>query len=415
MTALDGIMDYYYKVLYIPIAAGRGPLKIREVEIIQARAQLPDRLRRVRQRSVRVQDLYDSTDPSEYHDSVCHHYIKLLTDDDCHAMYGPISAAALPSIRDGLASVVVGSDPNQHNLTYERMLRSERHIRTGHGLMGVSALDNALWDLRGRMSGKPVYQLLGGATRQRIPAYASTLGYSHEHEALISRSQALAAEFPAQKWFLRSGPVDRNNALTSSIELAETLRGVVGENYPLMFDAVMGWDLALAEAWWRRVSDVEPTWLEEPFPAYDLSTYKIFARSGVPLAAGEHIYGRWEANTWLQTGALRYLQCDPEWCGGVSELVRISTLCSAYGTVLVPHGANIHAALHVVASQPPWLAPYVEFLIDLAEERALFERDPVVPSHGTFDLPTRPGFGLELNLEMADDVDIWTYSKNRGV
>lgn len=385
-------------------------MKITGVEIIRLTARLPEPLRRVRQRSVRVQDLYDRSDPNEYHDNVCHHYVKLHTDEEDFGLYGPVDTTALASIREGLARVIIGSDPTAHNLVWERMLRSERHLRTGHGMLGISVLDNALWDLRGRIQGRPVLELLGGATRQQVPAYASTLGYSHEHDALSTRSRELAAEFPAQKWFLRIGPAERTEALSASVELVKTLRQAVGPDYPLMFDAVMGWDLALAEAWCRRVAALEPTWLEEPFPAYDLSSYEILSRGTVPLAAGEHVYGRWEASTWLRSGALRYLQCDPEWCGGVSELVRIAALCSTSGTVLVPHGANIHAALHVVASQPPWLAPYVEFLIDLADERAVFERHPVVPVNGAFDLPTAPGFGIEIDLTAAEEVSTWMHA-----
>ncbi len=384
-------------------------MKITAVEIIELCAALPEELRRARQLSVRAGDLYDRSEATESHDRVCQRYVRVTTDGEHAGLYGPVSEAALAAIRNGLAQVLHGSDPRAHNLAWERMLRSERHLRTGHGIMGVSALDNALWDLRGRLLGLPVCDLLGGATRARIPAYASTLGYLHDEEELVARSRELAEEFGAQKWFFRLGPANRVEALTSAVTLAETLRATVGAGYPLMFDAVMGWDLALAESWCRRVAPVEPTWLEEPFPAYDLASYrKLSSAVSVPLAAGEHVYGRWEASAWLGSGVLRYLQCDPEWCGGTSELVRIATLCSTSGTVLVPHGANIHAALHVVASLPPWLAPYVEFLIDLADERALFERAPVRPEGGFFAVPTAPGFGIELDLNRADEVEVWS-------
>lgn len=389
-------------------------VRITDVEITRLEAALPDALRRVRQRSVRMQDLYERSDPTEYHDRVVCHYVTLVTDSGAHGVYGPIDRAALGSIRNGLADVLIGSDPLRQNLLWERMLRSERHLRTGHGLMGVSALDNVLWDLRGRHYDQPVYELLGGATRPTVPAYASTLGYSHEADEVARRASELATSFTAQKWFFAHGPREGDKALQDSVALAQRLRSTVGDGYPLMFDAVMGWDLALAEAWCRRVADVGPTWLEEPFPAYDLGSYRALAsRTSVPLAAGEHVYGRWEARSWIDHDVLRYLQCDPEWTGGVSELCRIATLCSASGVILVAHGANIHAALHVTASLPPWVAPYVEWLIDLVDERALFERQPLAPTNGEFMLPTRSGFGIELAFDRADAFSTWSATRER--
>lgn len=382
---------------------------ITEVRLIRLSASLPDRLRRQTLRSVRMQDLYGPIERLESHDRVTRQYLQLLTDEGHEATYGPITEPALASIRSGLASIVLGADPERHTLLWERMMRSERHLRSGHGMLGLSAIDNALWDLRGRIDGAPVHHLLGGSTRDRVPCYVSTLGLSHDHDQMKDAATELAETYPAQKWFFSAGPAQPTQALTDSVALAATLRATLGPDYPLMFDAVMAWDMPLAREWSRRVSDLRPTWLEEPFPAYDKASYNQLASEvDVPLAAGEHIYGRWEASEWLATGCLAYLQCDPEWCGGVSEFVRIAALASVTPTLLVPHGANIHAALHLAIALPPSITPRIEWLLELAEERAFFERDPVMPDDGAFELPTRPGFGIELEKAKADEIDVWT-------
>lgn len=382
-------------------------MRITTIEVHQLDAPRPDTLAAPQQRAGRMSDWYDQPSAGARPSPLRRLYLRLGTDSDIAGLYGPIDQSAVGVIRHNLAAVVLGSDPLAINLLHERMLRSNRHIRTGQGAIGRSAIDNAVWDIRGRVFDMPVYQLLGGATRQRVPAYASTLGCSHSDVDVRKRSRALAAEYPAQKWFFRHSAVQPGRALTAAVELAETLRSSVGPDYPLMFDAVMSWDLDLARTWAQRTSGTEPAWLEEPFPAYDEASYRLLgASTPVPLAFGEHLYNRWEATSWIESRILRYLQCDPEWCGGTSELIRIASLCSAAGVRLVPHGHNLHAALHVVASQPPWVSPYVEYLTEFAEERHYFEHSPPVPDKGSFALPSRPGFGIQLARDRATSNEI---------
>lgn len=368
-------------------------MRINTIEVHELKAPRPQNLPRPQHRTGQMADLYDQALPVQSESRIRRLYLRVGTDVGIAGLYGPIDEAAADVIKATLADVVLGSNPLAINLLHERMLRCNRHIRTGQGSIGRSAIDNVLWDIRGRALETPVYELLGGATRTRVPAYASTLGCSHDKEELTERSKALACEYPAQKWFFAPRAADPARALQAAVELAELLRASVGADYPLMYDAVMSWDLHLARAW----APTEPTWLEEPFPAYNMSSYRLMSEStSVPLAFGEHLYNRWEANGWLQSRTLEYLQCDPEWCGGTSESVRIATLCSTNSIRFVPHGHNLHAALHLVASQPPWLSPYVEYLTELADARHFFERQPPKPVGGSFDMPTIPGFGIEL-------------------
>jgi L-rhamnonate dehydratase len=98
---------------------------------------------------------------------------------------------------------------------------------------------------------------------------------------------------------------------------------------------------------------------------------------------------------YLKAGALNVVQADPEWCGGVSELVKICSLASIYDAQVIPHGHSLHAALHVVASQSPMTCPLVEFLIAKMRSYYHFEKQPLVPVNGFIALPERPGFGIE--------------------
>ncbi|HEY4337653.1 MAG TPA: enolase C-terminal domain-like protein, partial [Puia sp.] len=99
----------------------------------------------------------------------------------------------------------------------------------------------------------------------------------------------------------------------------------------------------------------------------------------------------------LKAGAIEIVQADPEWCGGVSELVKICSLASAYGAKVFPHGHNIHAALHVVASQSPDVCPLVEYLINHMPYKLHFQKDPLQTVNGILPLPKKPGFGIEFD------------------
>jgi L-rhamnonate dehydratase len=336
-------------------------------------------------------------------------YIRAVADTGDTGFYGPIDPAAAFVVAEGLRAVVLGTDPLAGTRVWDRMARSDRHSRHGHVMMGISAVDNVLWDLRGKHFGVPVWRLLGGPTRDDVPAYASALGSSHDPERLAARAGELAAAgFGAQKWFLAHGPGDGPDGLRRNVTLVERLRAALGADYPIMFDASMGWDRGYATRFARAVEHLTPAWLEEPFGPEQLEAYAdLRSRTSVPIAAGEHLYGRFEVQRYLQAGALDVVQSDPEWCGGVTELVRICTVASLHDVPVIPHGHGMHAAIHVVASQSPATCPLAEYLVHIMPGRHHFELDPPVPVGGRFPLPEEPGFGIELDPAKVEQERVW--------
>ena len=119
--------------------------------------------------------------------------------------------------------------------------------------------------------------------------------------------------------------------------------------------------------------------------------------TSIPVASGEHFYSRWQAYDYLKAGAISVVQADPEWCGGVSELVKICNVASVFGAQVIPHGHSVHAALHVVASQSPATCPLVEYLYSKMQSYYHFEKQQPAPVKGHIELPDRPGFGIELD------------------
>ncbi len=326
-------------------------------------------------------------------------YVKVRTDGGAEGFYGLVDPEAARVVQHPLREFLIGQDPLAIALLWDEMYRFNRHSRAGHYMMGISAVDNALWDLAGNHFGVPVYRLLGGPTRESVEAYASCLGDSVEPGAVARRAVELKEQgYRYQKWFFAHGPSHGTKGLLANVDLVRTLRESLGDEYEIMFDAFSGWDLDYAKDWARLAEEYRPRWIEEPFSSEKLQSFVELRRStSIPVATGEHFYGRWEVNRFLRADALDVVQADPEWCGGVSELVKICTLGSANDVHVVPHGHNIHAALHVVASQSPMTCPLAEYLLHWKPHKTHFEKDPLVPVNGHIALPTRPGFGIELD------------------
>jgi L-alanine-DL-glutamate epimerase-like enolase superfamily enzyme len=385
-----------------------GPLKIAAVEVWRLEGSGPQQLGVNRQHQVQPVHVYEDQRPEQYREAGegrtetrprSARYLKIKSDQGLEGFYGPIDAEAARVVNAQLREFLIGKDALAVETLWDQMHRRNRHARAGHYMIGISAVDNALWDLRGRYYQTPVYRLLGGPTRTHAEAYGSALGYSVQAGKAGPRAAQLKAEgFRHQKWFLAYGPGDGPEGLIKNVAVVRELREAVGDDVDLMFDAYMGWDLNYAVAWAKQVEPYRPRWIEEAAHVDKLHTFVELSRAtSVPVATGEHFYGRWEVNEFLRAGAIRVVQADPEWCGGVSELAKICHIASAFDAHVVPHGHNLHAALHVVASQSPMTCPLVEYLINKMQTYYFFETPELRPVNGKIKLPEGPGFGTELD------------------
>lgn len=373
-----------------------------------------------RQYQVNPLHLYEERRPKPFKDPtpgakperrpLTHYYVRIRTKGGSEGLYGAVDKEALPVLLGNLRPLVIG----QHALAVERiwdqMYRSNRHSRASHYMMAISYIDNALWDLRGRAFGAPVFRLLGGPTQMPVPVYGSCLGFAIDPPLAGKRAAQLKKDgFIRQKWFLGYGPGDGARGMDLNVALVRELRAAVGDDVQIMFDAYQGWDLQYAIEWCRKVEQYRPYWLEEAVPMSDLESFiRLSKATSVPIATGEHLYGRWEAEQFFENDALQFIQADPEWCGGVSETVKVANLASVHGVKLLPHCHNVHAALAIVASQSPTVCPFGEYLINHVPEKLHFLKDPPLTTNGLVPLPDKPGFGIELDPAKVEKQEILT-------
>ena len=328
-------------------------------------------------------------------------YIEIVTDEDVGGLYGPIDERQAFLIAHDLRPMLVGLDALATAAIHDRMLRLHRHGRTGLFVTAVSAVDNALWDLRGRAQGLPVHRLLGGPTRDRVPAYASMLGHAVDPDrAATAALEHLEQGYEAQKWFFAHGPAAGREGMARNLAMARAVRDAVGPGYPLMFDAFMGWDVTYATDMLRGLEDMDPFWVEEPLPPERVSAFRRLAGSSrVRLATGEHVATRWQVKELLDSGAIGVIQTDPDWCGGISEQLHICSLCSAADVPVVAHGHAMAVPVHLAAAHSPQVVPMVEYLVRIQDRNQFFHREVLRPERGSIALPSASGLGIELDPE----------------
>jgi L-alanine-DL-glutamate epimerase-like enolase superfamily enzyme len=384
-----------------------GPLKIEAVELVELHGRYTDEAGVNRQQQVNPLDVYDDLRPAPYADkpsgtkevSTSAVYLRIKTAGGIDGLYGPIEKSAAVVVNDELRPFLLGKDALAGETLWDQMYRSNRHSRDGFFMMAISAVDNTLWDIRGRYFNVPVYRLLGGPTRSSVEMYASCLGFSLEPAAVRTRALAIKAEgYRYQKWFMGYGPGSGPEGMRKNVELVRILRETVGDDTELMFDAYSGWTQNYALEWAHQVEQYRPYWIEEATHPEKIDSFAVMHRSTtIPIASGEHFYGRWEVERYLQAGGLSIVQADPEWCGGTSELLRIGTVASLHDVSVIPHGHSLRAAIHLIASQSPMTFPLGEYLINKMRHYYHFESNPLVPNKAHIALPSGPGFNVHLD------------------
>ena len=386
-------------------------MKITDVKIIEVKGQWDAPVYPPGDRQAQQLDIYPEFNAQDWARSrqpdrqeIRAIYVVIQSDESesgkpLNGLFGPIETEQAFIIQRFLKPFLLGRDPLATETLSDQMFRMHRQGRSGLFMTGVSAVDCALWDLKGKTWKLPLYRLLGGPTRTEVPAYASMLGFPVA--PAIAAQVALEYKgmgFTAQKWFFRYGPGDGIQGIEKNLGLIQALRDALGSHYPLMADAFMGWDSTYAEEMIRLLEPYHLKWLEEPLPPEKLGAFKrLHISRKVPLATGEHVYTRWQVKELLEAGAIDWIQTDPDWCGGISELVKICALASSFDVPVVAHGHSLLSALHIAGSQSPNVVPYVEYLIQHQENKQYFHKYRYQPENGLVKLPDHPGLGIILD------------------
>jgi L-alanine-DL-glutamate epimerase-like enolase superfamily enzyme len=390
-------------------------MKITAVKLFEVHGEMPFAGEFWEERLVRPVDIYPEykargagwlpkVDEGRY--AIRAQFCQVETDEGVTGLGGPMSPDQAYIIQHQIVPLLIGQDPLATERIWDVAYRSMIHGRKGPSMMALSVVDCALWDLKGKWAGAPVYRLLGGPTRKTIPAYASALGYSLEPDKVRQRAREMVRQgYKATKWFFRHGPTDGAAGIAKNVELVRTLREAVGPDVDLMLDCWSSWDVPYTIQMARRLEPYHPRWLEEPVLADKIEQYaEIRRNSPIPISGGEHEYTRWGLKALMDARACDVLQPDIYWAGGISEMLKICALASAYDLPVIPHGHSVPATVHLIASQPVTTCPLLEYLIKWNAIHQFYLKNPIVPVNGEVTLPTEPGIGMELDESKIQDM-----------
>lgn len=328
-------------------------------------------------------------------------FLHIDTDEGLTGTTAVLSSEQAHAVLTTLRPLFLGADPLANERLWDVAYRAAIHGRAGTGMLALSAVDCALWDIRGQYFDVPAHVLLGGPTRHSAPAYASTLGDSLELDHVAERTIDVRERgFRGIKWFPRWGPNDGHAGVDRVVELVTKVREVGGPDLDIMLDAWSSWDIAFTVAVARETEHLRLRWIEEPLLADDSAGYAALRRtigSRVQIAGGEHEYARWGVARLLREDLLDVYQADPHWGGGISEMSRIGALVSAGGRTFIPHGQSLQCNAAVTFASSPALIPEMEFLLRLAPLYQHFLAEPVDVHDGAIAVPQAPGLGMRMD------------------
>jgi L-rhamnonate dehydratase len=300
-------------------------------------------------------------------------------------------AAAAIIIEQHLGPLISGANALGVELLWEQMYNSTLFYgRKGVTIMAISGVDLALWDIRGKHAGQPVYKLLGGPNRDKVPAYYT--GFEVD--------KALELGFRAFKHPIRYNLNDGREGMKKVIAELREIRSKIGPDNQLMIDVLCQWDVPYTLEMVDRMQEFRLYWIEEALSPDNLEGYAQLCREvrGPLIASGEHEYTRFGFEELIGHKAVKLLQPDTTWSGGLTEVRRIAALAAAHNLPMAPHRGGSPYGLSVILTTPSCV---------LAESFGTLEKSTplmaAMTSHfenGYYYPTEKPGFGVELSKSM---------------
>ena len=340
--------------------------------------------------------------------------VEIKTDEGLSGV-GSVGAAAghaRYTIDHHLKHILIGENPFDVELLWARMFReSMNYGRKGMVMEAISALDIALWDIMGKATNQPVYNLLGGRTRSKIRVYASRLYATEDLDALAAEAQGFLDDgFTMMKQRFGYGPRDGLKGMRRNLELIQTVRDVIGDDIELAADSYMGWDVQYAIRMIRMIEDagLNLSWVEEPVIPDDIAGYAEIRRSvNTRISGGEHEFTRYGFRDLIEQRAVDILQPDVNRVGGITESRKIWAMAAAHDLPVIPHAGQMHNYHLIMAHMN---SPFSEYFPSPEGDTPpdgneafwwQFEGEPK-QQDGFLDLPETPGLGLTINWDKIE-------------
>lgn len=297
-----------------------------------------------------------------------------------------------------LKPLIVGMDPMNIDAIWDTA-----YIRGGHkefgtrgaGVVALSGMDIALWDILGKVRGEPLYRMLGGKVRDKVPVYATAL-YPEEPSKVAKRARGFADQgFHGVK-------IKVGFDLDQDISIVRAVRRELGKDFVVMTDANQGYSIDVGIKAAQAFADAGAFWLEEPLFVEDVEGHAILRERGrTPIAVGENLQTAYAFADFVFRGAVDFLQPDVARAGGITEIRKIASLAAKHRTPMSFHtwgdAVALAASVHLSAALKDSIVMELDYTYNPLRDDLL--REPIVMQNGYLTPPERPGLGIELNHE----------------
>jgi L-rhamnonate dehydratase len=312
--------------------------------------------------------------------------------------FGSGGSVAREIIHGHLRHLLVGTNPLNVKMLWDQLYTSSNaYGRRGVFVMALSGIDNALWDILGKYSGQPVYRLLGGTTKERIPTYQTVVNDT-------ATDAALATGVRHFKVPIRDGLFEGEEGMKRTVKLLEDMRKTIGPDCSLMIDVSSRWDnVDFTIEMAKRLEPVNLYWIEEPLSPDNLTGYETLVEKidSTKIASGEHEYTRFGFAELIRHKAADILQPDVSWCGGVTSLKKVAAMAAEHDLEFTPHrGGSLYGLpLCLSSTRCQWAESFGTNDSGTALMEAM-----TAPFKDGYYLPSdKPGFGTGLTEKLVKD------------
>lgn len=331
--------------------------------------------------------------------------VRLSTDNGLSGIgytYDVAGEAVRELVTKNLAPVVLGRNPFETEVIWTDVMNLLRGVgRKGLVLCALSIVDIALWDIKAKAAGVPLYRLLGGSQRL-VPIYGSGGWTSYTEKELINEIEQIQ-DWGYTKIKMKVG-VNMGKSPGEDVRRVRAVRKHIGDNIDLMIDANNAWDSSTAIMVAQNLSDCHIFFFEEPVMADDLmGLANVKSKITIPVATGEQEYTKYGARDLIINNAVDVIQMDATKCGGITEWIKIAAIAQAWNIPFAPHAMH-YVHMHLVSAAPNGLI--LENLFMHEKVNALLMVDPPIPKNGFIEIPDKAGMGIDYNEENLYKFDV---------
>ena len=336
-------------------------------------------------------------------------FLYVETDEGITGVVGPITFPGITYyLLNHVKHTLMGQDPMRIEYLHDIMYRIGLDQTAGDLTRAVSHAEIALWDIKCKKLGVPLYELLGGKVRDGAPEYTNTAGLPHDDNILLPiLKEHTEAGSPGVKIYSKYGPVQGREGIKKTCETLEKVRACIGPDKFIAVEAVCCWDYEYTMELVKAIEHLNIAWLEEPCLPDRMDEYARLKRDcPIAISGGEHDTSRWKFRQMLEMDACDIYQPEPAWGGGITETMSIINLVGAFNRKVYLHQCIPNVNAHIMAATNPAVVPMTEYLLTINEASQYFLQYPSRPQNGKIYPPEVVGVGCDVDESKVENSEI---------